>query len=777
MPQSNGRGRGVVAAARAVTFWLALTLLVRGSAAFSGVVVTGRVIDQVSKEGLPFATVTVIATRTGTAANSEGLFGLFLEPGQHRLRVSQIGYVTRIVVVEGPSQDITIALEPAAVELETIEVYAYRWIDAFVMDAIRAKNALHTSIRQYTAYTYSKTIFKFPPPRNEVFGMWEAVSKTSYVFPDRYQESLLHLHSPPQFRNFPYKYVSVNQQINLYRRFVDIHTQSLVSPLADDALEYYTYDTGRQYVDGADTVVEVRLKPRVAGRPLFSGVLIFDKATRCLLGADLEGNESARNATMDSIRIVQKYTLIDSAYNVPAFTRCSFTINYLGMLFTYIQDYSSLNFRVNDPSSTPTILERGNSVIIDPQMTYHVDLPRDTLFEIVFTEDEKRYKQREEEIVNSPLYMKAFLFLLADLVPLMLDEEGEVAGVRISRLSNWYHFNKVEGHFLGCEFLPFNSEQLSLAVRGGWSFGNKWLTAGLRARYRNVVVEAERAIRTLGRLDINTSVQSMSALLNHVDDMHYYASEQLRVSFTHELLPRTSFMTDLLLEHQHGVDNGTDFSLFGKDKAYAENVHIQEYRDNAISVALAYDDNDWSLQGEPIRGLEKPSLRVSAGVTVADSRLLGSTETRWEWYTSLRRIQPIMGPVSADCSIANKWQSSSAYVQKMNFVSANLPLRSNDHPLTFYSVGHYDYFCESYLRFRGLVRLVPLPEFWHFRPAVGVVVSYLRPWGDRDFDGFTRFKEDFWEYGLSLQGVSFLNLYVVRNNLSPALYVALDFFL
>ena len=111
----------------------------------------------------------------------------------------------------------------------------------------------------------------------------------------------------------------------------------------------------------------------------------------------------------------------------------------------------------------------------------------------------------------------------------------------------------------------------------------------------------------------------------------------------------------------------------------------------------------------------------------------------------------------------------------MNFVSSNQPLSSVSNTLSFYSLNNYEYYLENYINVKGNVVLFGLPEILNFRSAVGIVISYLHPSGTKDFEGFTGLKKDFWEFGISLQGLSFLNLYLVKNNLNNSINFALDF--
>ena len=205
----------------------------------SEICITGKVIDQYSKEALPNANIKIVNTYSGTACNSEGYFEMTLDSARYKIKISYLGYQSKVVEINRSSYNMVIELLPTAVEINTVEVFAYNWIERFMLDAIKVKNELNDSLHNFTAYTYSKTSFKFPAPRNEIFGMWESVSKISFVYPDKYQEHLLNLHTPPQFKNFPYKFVSINPKINFHYDEVEIYNLSILSPLADNALDYY----------------------------------------------------------------------------------------------------------------------------------------------------------------------------------------------------------------------------------------------------------------------------------------------------------------------------------------------------------------------------------------------------------------------------------------------------------------------------------------------------------------------------------------------------------
>ena len=91
--------------------------------------VTGRVIDEITREPLPSANVQLIGTTIGGSTDLEGRFLLRGVPvGTYQLRASIIGYrqtvVNDIVVASGKPAQLEIALDQTPIGIGTVEVTA-----------------------------------------------------------------------------------------------------------------------------------------------------------------------------------------------------------------------------------------------------------------------------------------------------------------------------------------------------------------------------------------------------------------------------------------------------------------------------------------------------------------------------------------------------------------------------------------------------------------------------------------------------------------------------
>jgi TonB-linked SusC/RagA family outer membrane protein len=93
------------------------------SIAFAQTKISGKVIDQKTKEGIPGASVRIKDTNTGAVADFEGNFSINALPNA-TLVISFIGYTTKDVPVNNQTE-LTIGLEEATNELEQVVVVGY----------------------------------------------------------------------------------------------------------------------------------------------------------------------------------------------------------------------------------------------------------------------------------------------------------------------------------------------------------------------------------------------------------------------------------------------------------------------------------------------------------------------------------------------------------------------------------------------------------------------------------------------------------------------------
>ena len=103
--------------------FLIAILIFSSSASFAQSLVEGKVVDE-NGAPIPFATVLIEGTTSGTSTNDEGIFQINAEVGQ-TLIIQFIGYTTETVEITDPDKLIVATLDVVATEIEDVVVVGY----------------------------------------------------------------------------------------------------------------------------------------------------------------------------------------------------------------------------------------------------------------------------------------------------------------------------------------------------------------------------------------------------------------------------------------------------------------------------------------------------------------------------------------------------------------------------------------------------------------------------------------------------------------------------
>src|SRR5688572_23871611 len=213
--------------------------------------VKGIVKDENGKP-MPFATIFVKQTGTGTTTNENGNYEIILDSGRYEIVYQFLGYESqvRVVDIKDGVVEVNIQLKPQPTILPTFVVQDNNEDPAYtIMRKAIAKAKYHTQqLDGYSARVYIKgagklkdypwlakrTLQKEGIEKGRVY-ISESVSDVKYTRPKKFEEKVISIRSDGKDNN-----TSPNQYI--FGSFYESEVAETVSPLSPRAFSYYKFE-------------------------------------------------------------------------------------------------------------------------------------------------------------------------------------------------------------------------------------------------------------------------------------------------------------------------------------------------------------------------------------------------------------------------------------------------------------------------------------------------------------------------------------------------------
>jgi len=275
-------------------------------------VVVGTVYDTLSGAPLRLVSVRVLETGASVLTDDAGRYRVTGPPGELHLTVRQIGYEPASLAVTAPPgltrQDVYLRPAPVALPPVTVtgaEDPARRIIAA----AIARKHELFGRIHDYRYAASVKFVVrdlaKPPDSATSVLLITETRTAAYWEQPDRYQETILARRQSSNL-SAEQNLVTVGEIVNFNRERIDLRRYSLVSPIADDALDHYDYRVLDTLTVEGRPAFRLSLRPKLDASPLFVGVIDIADATYDLLAIDVGVNRTVRFNLVRNLRYRQR---------------------------------------------------------------------------------------------------------------------------------------------------------------------------------------------------------------------------------------------------------------------------------------------------------------------------------------------------------------------------------------------------------------------------------------------------------------------------------------
>lgn len=292
--------------------------------------VNGTVSDEKGNP-LPFVSVFLENTYTGTTTNEQGQYELNAKKGSKYIIVFQyLGYKTKKIkyVIDGYSQKLDVVLEEENITLnEVIIDKKNNPANEVIRNAIAAKKENSETTSKYTSDFYSRGIFRIKDAPKAILGqkfdyfdevldstrsgilyLSETISKISYQKPDKLKETIVASKVSGNDNGFSYNNAA-SANFNFYDNYIPFQV-NVISPIADNAFNYYKFKLEGTFFDKDNHQInKVKVTPRRMSEPVVEGYIYIVEDSWSIYAVDISiKGEQIQTPAMTSLTLKQSFS-------------------------------------------------------------------------------------------------------------------------------------------------------------------------------------------------------------------------------------------------------------------------------------------------------------------------------------------------------------------------------------------------------------------------------------------------------------------------------------
>ncbi|MEJ7768162.1 MAG: DUF5686 and carboxypeptidase regulatory-like domain-containing protein [Chitinophagaceae bacterium] len=295
--------------------------------------ITGNVTDEKGNV-LSYASVMVKGTSLGTTANSEGLFNLELEPGKYILVCQYVGYsrLEKSITVEAWNQVVDFQLSLQQTSMKEVIVTPGGEDPAYeiIRNAIKKRTYYQNQLERFQCQVYIKGQLKLRGYPKKFFGqkvdfedgdtsklkmlyLAESIATYSVEKPDKVRIEVTSTKVSGQSDAFG---LSQPQILSFYENNIQIgrnlNARGFISPIANNALEYYKYKFIGIFIEDGKEVNKIQVIPRKKYEPVFSGFINITENDWRIHSLQLQLTKESQMEVIDTLRIEQLHVPLNN---------------------------------------------------------------------------------------------------------------------------------------------------------------------------------------------------------------------------------------------------------------------------------------------------------------------------------------------------------------------------------------------------------------------------------------------------------------------------------
>ena len=722
-----------------------LVLLFLSLVAFSQKI-KGVVTDNSGKI-LPFASVFIKENNKGTNANSEGKYSLKLDPGQYLLVCQYVGYKKEERKISVGTDDIELNFILTVQEMTLQEVVVKNGEDPayqIIRNAIKKRTYYEKQLDKFQCEVYTKGQLRLRGFPNKFFGQ-----KVDFEDGDTSKQKMLYLSetvstysvdkpknekievisskvsgqsdgfglSAPRFRSFYANNVSFGENLN---------PRGFVSPIAENALNYYRYKLEGAYFEDGKEIAHIKVIPKRTYEPLFSGYIDIVAEDWRIHSLQLLLTKASQMEVIDTLRVEQLYRplnkevwYISSQVIYPA-------VKFLGFdaWGSFVNIYS--NFTVepvfDKKTFDNTILKYTDSS--NKKTAAYWDKTRPVP---LMADEVKDYKRKDSlEIVRKdPRYMDSmdkkrneFRPLQAMLFEQTFTYQRHHTTFSFRPLTELVGFNPAEGWYINPDITwtkrldttSFSRKSIAISPVLRYGFTNKHFTAylGIVYKFGNRFTSTlnfsggKRIFQFFNNSPVGQRGNSISCLFSEDNRMKFYEAVFLRGSYRQAVGNGLFITTAFQYQDRQPLENRTDYTWRDKPgREYTPNFPI-----NLISRNIKRHQSLTGMIGiswQPgTKYVELPDRKISIGskmpifdflYTKTMGKLLGNDAEFSKWKFSIvdNLNFRLLGKLNYKIGVGGFMDNRTVEVPDYMHLNGNLSSFATEYVNSFQLLPIYDY--------------------------------------------------------------------------------------
>lgn len=622
-------------------------------------IVTGTIIDAITKETIPFATISFKGTKTGTTSDIDGKYTLESYYSSDSLLVTFLGYkvYTAFVKVD-ETQTINIELESADQMLKEFEIVGSKKDEnpahAIIKQMIANKkinNRVKLDAYEYEVYNkiefdinnldekfmnrkiFKKFDFVFDmidstedKPYLPVF-IIESLSDYYYSRNPKHKKEIIKATkiSGPENESISQYLGDMYQNSNIYDNTIYIFGRQFISPANNNMLLHYkTYLTDSAFIDNS-WCYKIEFKPKRQLDLAFTGEMWINDTTYAIKVIKAEISESANINYINSYKLKQTFDQVENEVWMMVLDETIADINplendkqkgFYGRKTTSYKD-----FVINKPREE-SFYREGNNILVNEGAQEQSDKFWDDKRHVKLTEKENKIYHMIDTIKDLPV-MKTYI----DVIQTLVTGYKIIGPIEIGPYSSIYSFNPIEGHRFSLGLQTSNAFSKRVMFKGhaaygltdeNWKYelGTKFFVTKEKSPRRMMDIKYMNEVKQFDRDFFDPYNQSIiSSFFRRNPYNKLLNIEGAKIKYFHEWIE--GFSNSISLESYNMEPLGNSIS-FSKTSGKVTSI-INSIQNTQISLGMRFAKDEKFVSGEFNRislGSKSPivTLKVDLGV-------------------------------------------------------------------------------------------------------------------------------------------------------------------